>query len=104
MSVTVGAVLREKLPNMVKWVHDETGIDVTDNLDAVSDTQLAYAMGRLADERPLVTHKDWGGLARTLRQSAELTEIIDAVRKREDMHDKFWRYMELFVDTIKSNP
>lgn len=34
---------------------------------------------------------------------AELVSVIDFVHGRPQLHDKFWRYLQLFSDTVSSS-
>ena len=106
MSQTVGQFLREKLNNMGSWVSAELGdtpVDIKQYLAERTDTEIAYMVGLLASNSNLITHRDWSGLARTADIPAELLEVFQLIRKREDMHDKFWRYLELFVQVISNS-
>ena len=105
---TVGAFLREKLTNMAGWIEVELG---KENIRVVlkqyvaerTETEIAYVVGILYANSTMITHKDWSGLARLAELPTSLLEVLDSVRKREDMHDKFWRYMELFVAVISNS-
>ena len=57
------------------------------------------------EHRQLVFNRDWGGLSRQAKDAnmADLTEMLEAVRIRCDLHDKFWRYLELFIETMSLN-
>ena len=105
MSQTVGSFLREKLGNMGLWVHTEIGelgVDIKQYVAERSDTEIAYLVGILESNSTMIAHRDWSGLARTTELPPELLEVFQSIRKREDMHDKFWRYLELFVEVISN--
>lgn len=105
---TVGAFLREKLTNMAGWIEEELGkenisVVLKQHIAERTETEIAYVVGILYANSPMITHKDWSGLARLGELPTPLLEVLDNVRKREDMHDKFWRYMELFVQVISNS-
>ena len=102
MQQTVGAFLIEKATNMQKWLRVELAQDVHVNLTELSVTALA---AKLTEHRQLVFNRDWAGLSRQADAAGlvDLTEMLEAVRTRHDLHDKFWRYLELFVETMSSN-
>lgn len=106
MSQTVGAFLREKLTNMGLWVASELGetsnMDIKQYLAERSDTEIAYVVGILGSNSTMITHRDWSGLARVGDIPAQMLELFQLVRKREDMHDKFWRYLALFAEVISN--
>lgn len=106
MSQTVGEFLREKLTNMGTWVTTELGdtpVDIKQYLADRTDTEIAYVVGILGSNSTMITHRDWSGLARVGDIPTELLDTFQLVRKREDMHDKFWAYLELFVHVISNH-
>ena len=103
---TVGAFLKEKLTNMATWIEEELGtsdVDLKQYLAGRTETEIAYVVGNLCANSIQITHRDWSGLARLYDLPKDLLMLIDAIRKREDMHDKFWRYLELFSDAVSSD-
>lgn len=106
-NISVGEFLREKLTNMGTWITNELGetssIDTKQFLAERTDTEIAYVVGILGSNSTMIAHRDWSGLARLADLPHELLETFQSIRKREDMHDKFWRYLQLFVEVI-SNP
>ena len=102
---TVGAFLKEKLTNMATWIEGELGtssVDLKQYVAERTETEIAYVVGNLCANSVQITHRDWSGLARLYDLPTDLLMIIDAVRKREDMHDKFWRYLDMFVNVISN--
>ena len=52
----------------------------------------------------LATHRNWSGLVQLMEANNapfELQEVIVAVQQRPAMHDKFWRYIDLFVTVVR---
>ena len=105
---TVGAFLREKLTNMAGWIEEELG---KENIRVVlkqyiaerTETEITYVVGILYANSTMITHKDWSGLARLTELPTSLLEVLHNVSKSEGMHEKFWRYMELFVAVISNS-
>lgn len=106
MSQTVGEFLRRKLTNMGIWITTELGpdecVDFEQYLAERTDTEIAYVVGILGSNSPMITHRDWSGLARMGDVPTELLEVFQSIRKRDDMHDKFWAYLELFAHVISN--
>ena len=103
MEQTVGSFLLEKATNMHNWLKSELltwNAKVT--LTELSATALA---AKLMEHRQLVFNRDWAGLSRQANTAGlvDLTEMLEAVRTRHDLHDKFWRYLELFVEIMSAN-
>ena len=105
MSQTVSEFLREKLMNMATWVESELGKQTVDLKQYVADrseTEIAYFVGILHSNSMMIAHKDWSGFSRVSEIPQEWIEVVDLIRKNEGMHDKFWRYLELFVAVISN--
>ena len=113
---SVGSFLKEKLGNMAKWVTEEVGKENLEmdlelfvaNRSEFEVTLIAQTAG--AKHMTIVAHRDWCGLNKLLNAddvpahiSKVLVELLHVVKQREHMHDKFWRYMELFRDVVNSN-
>ena len=111
MSLTIGDFLRHKMGNMARWVSDEVGkenlpVDVVQLVDGSRGVELVYFAELLAEHRGAVTHRDWRKLLALIENEKAPVWVMTlamAVRAREAMHDKFWRYLELFRDTVSSD-
>ena len=99
---TVGDFLRAKMMNMARWVQKELQceFDLPDFISNRSTTELTFIAGTLAAEKPLIVHKDWHGLSQLGDMPDEMLEVFHSVRQRPPMHDKFWRYLELFAAVV----
>jgi|MDSW01.1.fsa_nt_gb hypothetical protein len=104
---TKGAFLKEKVGNFGVWVQQGVGkenlpVDVSRALTGRSELEAVALAGALLSNADEVAHRDWGGLASALaaREGAPpwLGEVLSAVRSRQEMHEKFWRYLDLFVE------
>jgi hypothetical protein len=106
MNQTVGEFLREKMSNMANWIASELGeqntVDLEQYLAERNDTEIAYVVGILGSNSTMITHRDWSGLARLGDLPTQLLELFQSIKQREDMHDKFWRYLSLFVEVISN--
>ena len=109
MSQTKGEFLHEKLSNMAKWVTTEVGeenlpVDIITGITGRSALEVTVLAATLEANADLATHRNWSGLVQLMeanRAPSELQEVIVAVQKRPDMHDKFWRYIDLFVTVTR---
>jgi len=114
MSETVGAFLKTKLCNMAQWIENEVGggdLAISPVQFAQGRTELEVVMLAqiIAGKPAIIANRDWLGLVQLLdSEAAQMAHavscLLHSVKAREDLHPKFWRYMELFRDVInKSN-
>ena len=109
-SMELGAFLKEKLCNMARWVTGEVGKQNLSNYDIEqlandrSVVEVTFLATVLDANSAKVSHRDWSGLVRVMQAEdlpVDLFVVVQAVRSRPEMHDKFWRYLELFRDVIQ---
>ena len=107
---TIGSFLKEKGCNFIKFLND--GLPPSQALPVSFITEMGMSTFAviLVDNRDVVTHKDWKGLFTLLETSRELgawkeemVERLLLVKTLPDLHDKFWRYLELFADTVAND-
>jgi len=116
MTETVGEFLKTKLCNMARWVVQEVGtenlsIDVVQFAEDRSELEVVILAEHISAKPALIANRDWFALVKLLDDEAvpqawahPFACLLHAVKVRADMHDKFWRYMDLFRDVInKSN-
>jgi hypothetical protein len=116
MSETVGSFLKAKLCNMARWVEGEVGkdnltIDVVKFADDRSELEAVLLAEKLASKSAQIANQDWYALVKMLEKEDIPTNwahsfacLLHAVKARDELHDKFWRYMQLFRDVVnKSN-
>jgi hypothetical protein len=105
----VGQFLQDKLLNMAKWIVAEVGkenipLDVEAVVGALSSIEVTYFAQTLHENKVSIVHRDWLKLIQLLidepRVPSSLMDIAQIVRSRVDMHDKFWRYLSLFVEVV----
>ena len=110
MGETVGSFLKTKLVNMGKWIaqHSMGEFDdlpsVLDNLTEIEVTILAE---HLAENKSIIIHEDWQALLQRVSDLPNVPSLvppaIQYVRSEQSLHEKFWRYMQLFASVVNSN-
>lgn len=107
----VGSFLLEKLGNMARWATDEIGkenmpADIVGLVDTLGSIEVTYLATILHENHTALVHSDWPTVVKLLtdepRVPRELISVIHAIRSRETMHDKFWRYLCLFSETVSN--
>jgi hypothetical protein len=109
MSETKGEFLLTKINNMAKWITEEVGkenlpVDIIAGIAERSALEVTVLCAALEANSDLATHRNWSGLVQLMaKQHAppELQEIVAVVQHRPPMHDKFWRYIRLFVEVSR---
>ena len=101
MSQTVGNFLQQKAANMAQWLK-ESGNPVDLDLGRLTQLQMTALAQVLHDKhhKSIATRSFADLLAEKENIPAELLMTITWVSKRVDLHDKFWRYLTLFSDTV----
>jgi hypothetical protein len=105
---TVGAFLKEKVTNMINWITKEVGKenlppDVAEFVAARTYVELTLFAEVLNANHSLIVHRDWAGIVRQMKLESVPDVFITAlqtVRSHEHMHDKFWRYLEMFSRAV----
>ena len=106
---TKGEYLYEKLTNMAKWVTLEVGeenlpVDIIAGIAGRTALEVTALCATIEANADLATHRNWSGLVQLMESNNapfELQEVIVAVQQRPAMHDKFWRYIDLFVTVVR---
>jgi len=102
---TKGDFLKEKMTNLARWVTEEVGqenlpVDIIAGIDGRSAVEITALSGALDANNVHVTTRNWSGLVQLMNDHGvanELQQVVVAVQQRPPMHEKFWRYMDLFV-------
>lgn len=102
--MTKGAFLKQKLQNMARWVIEEVGkenlpVDILAGINGRSELEVTMLASSLQSNSRVAAHRDWHGVGQLV--PAELREVVTAIKQRPHMHDRFWRYMCLFVEVIE---
>ena len=104
---TVGDFIVEKVRNMHAWLGKECeGYDSTTygmQMDLLTPTAATIMAEILLQHKAIVYHRDWFNLRRIPNLPHEFVAIADLVQPQQQLHDKFWRYLELFVESVSSD-
>ena len=116
MTQTVGTFLKAKLSNLAVWVIESLGkeninMDLEQFVNRRSEVEITFFADILSSNSAKVVHRDWAGLVGILSTdatipsdvSATFIDLLQLVRSRPELHDKFWRYMELFRDVVNNS-
>jgi len=116
MTQTVGAFLKVKLRNLAVWIIESLGkeninMDLEQFVNRRSEVEITFFADILSSNSAKVVHRDWAGLVGILSTdatipsdvSATFIDLLQLVRSRPELHDKFWRYMELFRDVVNNS-
>jgi hypothetical protein len=100
-TVRLGDFLQEKALNMRMWLREQLDepklLEVMDNM--LKNDFVALGDECLEHKQPIF-RRDFRELMQAV-QNTPLFEIAQRVRAKEELHDKFWRYMELFVNVTE---
>ena len=99
---TIGAFLKLKAGNMAMWLYTE-GYMIPGGLHDVSELQatiLAQHLNELHDT--IIEPRDFDAVLKVKAMTPDVAQLIQFVRERPQLHDKFWRYLTLFSDTVGS--
>ena len=105
MMSTKGEFLQEKMHNMARWVTQEVGkenlsADIVAAMNGRTALEITMVCSVLEANKDLSTHRNWSGLVQLLSANSappELQEVVVAVQRQPKMHDKFWRYIDMFA-------
>ncbi len=105
---SVGEFVKSKMHNMAVWVQDELGetaaMDYVAVVDARLELELTTFAAMLHSKKEIETQRDWDALT-TLTTSQKgfepVVQLLNDVRGREHMHEKFWRYVKLFIEVME---
>ena len=111
--VRVGEFLKDKLMNLAVWVTETIGkeninMDIEQFVKLRSEVEITFFADILSANSAKVFHKDWKGLVGILESDTTIPadvaktfiDILQLVRQKPEMHEKFWLYMELFRDVM----
>ena len=99
----------EKMQNMAKWVTLEVGmenlpVDIIAGINGMSALSVTALCATLEANADLATHRNWSGLVQLMQARGaprELQEVLVAVQQRPPLHEKFWRYVNLFISVVR---
>lgn len=95
-----GEFLAEKALNLRKWLTSEIDDACTERFQLLQITPVtATTIGcMLAEIKDKIDERNWSALIEHADLPAEWRECIVLVQARVDLHDKWWRYMDLFCE------
>ena len=99
--MSVGDVLREKMTNMEKWLRDEQ-VPLRLRVESLHTAQLVlFARAIPTHNRSFaVLHEDAELLDAAEKADMGIRDTLNTLEKRAELHDKFWRYLELFSTLV----
>ena len=98
---TVSEFLREKMMNMARWIHTEvtdSEVNLEHFVETRSNAELVYLAECIKEADP----KSFSDIYSISEAPDKFKRVIMFVEEKPDMHDKFWRYVDLFVKTISN--
>ena len=106
--VTIGAFLKEKVRNMLSWLSESLGSElpwIPRQAAEVTELRATYAAEILTQHKARVQDRDWtlfADVESELTTKTEFWAVLREVRDRPELHEKFWRYIDLFVEVASS--
>jgi hypothetical protein len=101
----LGMFLREKLRNFVTWVLSEipkTELPVGYSLNKLATASQCVEFAEVVtDMREPVTARDFDALSQHPQATETMVMVIRAVYQRPELHEKFWRYMDMCVEVLE---
>ena len=96
---TVAEFLRGKMRNMATWLK-ESGLETT--LPEFQDVHIVALAQALHDKyTAAIDARDFAPLLGDKENvPLEVLKVIEHVRVRDELQDKFWRYLKLFSETV----
>ena len=95
--INKGEFLQEKMLNMAAYVQDGVGMKIEGLEGQITPIRAVAFCQELAKHKVFVTHRNWQGIVSAPGMPAYMQDLVVAVRANEELHAKFWRYLELFV-------
>jgi len=105
---TVGAFIAEKLFNMAAWLEGE-GVEGSEGMvvESMKLTPLIATLiaSSIKTEQVAVAARHWDRLSQKFTVDAGkypmftgFVSVFESVRARPEMHERFWRYMDLMCE------
>ena len=96
---SIGEYLMQKVDNMVDWLEDNA-LDVPYEASRIPQVFIVRMAEELAAHRDIVEARDFKGLMDMQDLPAQIKDLTVQVQGREELHDKFWRYLSLFIELV----
>ena len=98
--VTRGEYTLEKVSNMHAWLAQELGKENVPQFQ-LTQTIATALVSQLATKKQLIEKRDLPSLL-ACEIPADLRTIAELVLRNPKLHDKFWRYADLFLEIAAS--
>ena len=112
----IGEFLLQKSHNMAAWLQSELQetselLHLCDYFYKLTELEItAFAVYLLDEHKTEIVQRDWFALLSNMQKAKQvhalqihLPVVLQQVRQRDDLHDKFWRYLALFSATIENS-
>lgn len=100
--MSVSELLREKCGNMQRWLQGE-GCNILIDVDSLPNVQLTMMAVHLHEHDTAIRNRSFMQLLADNDLPPSLSQVMDFVQLRTDLHDKFWRYLALFSDAVSGD-
>ena len=97
---TVGQFLVEKAHNMRTWLATE-GLEIEPLGAELPVVAVAAAQELRSKAQAAIDERDFEALVAHDSMPETIHQVVAFVQCREDLHDKFWRYLALFSECVQ---
>ena len=103
MTVTKGEFLQEKMQNMRVWLLEEFKREnrACAQLPLVTEMEACYLADSLLPHERAIGNRNFVSLSQDKQLDASFREVLAQIQATPAMHDKFWRYVDLFLCVAK---
>ena len=97
-----GEFLLEKVLNMSRWLDANLDLGLVDQAHDIQTFQATVLASSIGSKVQIAAKRDWEELIIVIANEAPvLLQAAMLVQDKPEMHDKFWRYIDLFVEITK---
>jgi len=98
---TKGAFLHEKMTNMAAWLDSELESSAfAERMKNCTYAQATLIAATIKERAEVVQARDFDAFGSMHGIPDEFKDIALQIQTRTDTHDKFWRYLDLFVSVV----
>lgn len=97
---TKGAFLQEKAGNMRAWLQESLLSEAVANLPSLDQARATLMAEMLVPYKQAIKDEDFTRLEEAAVEIG-LIDVMKEVVTHPPLHDKFWRYLALFVEVIE---
>lgn len=102
--ISVGEFLNSKVINLLTWLQTEniiSSLELHEAKAACTPLRCVVLAQQLQQHKACIIHRDWLAFVQTDEVPEVMKVAVAKIRQNPDLHDKFWRYMQLFVDVAE---